>query len=445
MRPGRADARSLIRRWYAAGIIAVEPRHAVRRHLSVDRDHLRVGSRSLPIPHRGVIVVAIGKAAVAMALGAHDVLGEHLRDGIILTKDGHADHAWAGMRVFEAAHPVPDERGVAATAAILDMVSDLVPTDIVLTLISGGGSALFEAPRDPLALGDLQATTNLLLRAGAPIQDLNAVRSPLSLVKGGGFRNRIGAAHCVSLILSDVLGNDPAVIASGPTIRTEPDPSRALSLLKHYGVRDSVPPGVIELLERREDEPSFERERESASGDVFEIIADNDVFIDGVAAAAEDELFPVVWRRRQEGEARELGQRFVAGLGDVPDNVHVVLGGGEATVTVRGDGVGGRNTEFALAAAIALGRTGADWVVASLASDGQDGSVYGAGAIVDRRTVERAARAGFDPFASLDRNDSGSVFERLGDLVVPGPTGTNVNDVYIAVRTQSGLHERGGW
>lgn len=439
MNLGRAEARSLIRRWYASGIRAVEPRHAVRRHLDVDQDHLLAGSHSLRIPDRGVIVVAIGKAAVAMALGAEDVLEDRIRDGIILTKDGHAEHAPAGMRVFEAAHPVPDERGVAATAAILDMVGDLEQDDIVVTLISGGGSALFEASHAPLTLVDLQATTSLLLRAGAPIQDLNAVRSPLSRVKGGGFRNRIGAAHCVSLILSDVLGNDPAVIASGPTLRTAPDPSRALALLEQYGVRERVPHDVIDLLERHKEEPFLAPEIEVASDDVFEIIADNDVFVDGVAAAAgADDLFPSVWRRRQEGEARELGQRFVAALADVPHDAQVVVGGGEATVTVRGEGVGGRNTEFALAAATELDRTGADWVVASLASDGQDGMVDAAGAIVDRMTVTRAARIGLDASASLERNDSGTFIEHLGDLVVPGPTGTNVNDVYIAVRTHPG-------
>lgn len=439
---GRADARSLIRSWYASGVSAVEPRNAVRRHISVRRDHLHVGSRSLAIPDCGVVVVAIGKAGVAMALGADDVLRQNVRDGIILTKDGHAQHAPSGMRVFEAAHPVPDERGVTATAAILDMVSELRREDIVLTLISGGGSALFEAPRDPLTLADLQATTTLLLRAGAPIQHLNAVRSTLSLVKGGGFRSRIGAARCVSLILSDVLGNDPAVIASGPTIRTAPDPWRAVALLEQYGVRARVPRGVLDLLERQKDAPK--PAIDMSSTDVFEIIADNDVFVDGVAeTAGAGHLVAPGWRRR-EGEARELGQRFVAELGDVPDNVQVVLGGGEATVTVHGDGAGGRNTEFALAAAIELDRTGAGWVVASLASDGQDGSINGAGAIADSQTVERAARMGLDASTFLEHNDSGTFFERVGDLVVPGPTGTNVNDVYIAVRTLSLAGEADG-
>jgi len=431
----RVDAHERIRRWYAAGVAAVEPGRAVRRHLHVSGTHLLAGASRVMLPGAGVTVVAIGKAAVAMSRGAGEVLGDHIRNGVILTKDGHAGDPPAGMRVFEAAHPIPDKRGTVATTAILDLVADLGSDDIVLTLISGGGSALFEAPRDPLTLADLQATTELLLRAGAPIQDLNAVRSPLSLVKGGGFRERMGSARCLSLILSDVLGNDPAVIASGPTIPMKRNPSRALNILERYAVLDRVPPHVVEYLQR---ETGTSRDENPAHpDDVFQIVADNDMFVDHIAREADDNgsQASVTWRR-YEGEARELGRQFVAELIAVPECVDCVLGGGEATVTVRGDGKGGRNTEFAMAAAIELDRTGADWVVASLASDGQDGLVDAAGAIVDRTTLARASRIGLDPGASLERNDTGTLFDQLGDLVAPGPTGTNVNDVYIAVRSR---------
>ncbi len=436
----KADAHSLIGAWYTAGLSAVEPRQAVSSRLGLTGNELQIRTETIPatfpLPERGVTLVAIGKAAVPMAQGARDVLRGSIREGVILTKDGHAQGAPADMRVFEAAHPIPDERGVAGTAAILDMVSGLDADDVVVTLVSGGGSALFEAPRPPLTLADMQTTTNLLLRAGAPIQDLNAVRSPLSLVKGGGFRQHMGQATCVTLILSDVLGNDPSVIASGPTIRTKASPSRALAVLEHYGVREQVPASVIELLERQvqEQQPVVE----ARSNDVFEIVGDNDAFVDRVAEAAKAcGLTPsVIWHQR-EGEAREIGRQFVVELDAVPDQVEVVLGGGEATVTVKGDGVGGRNTEFALAAAIELHRTGSGWVVASLASDGQDGLVDGAGAIADATTVDRAIQRGIDPVGSLDRNDSGSFFKHLSDLVVPGPTGTNVNDVFIAVRSKA--------
>lgn len=434
-----ADVNALIRSWYASGIAAVEPRRAVRRHLGIDGNVLLAGSQRIPLPRRGIILISIGKAAVPMARGAEDVLLQHIGMGILITKDGHAENTPAGMRVFEAAHPVPDERGITATSAVLDVVDGLERDDVVVALISGGGSALFEAPRDPLTLEDLQATTGLLLRAGAPIQHLNAVRGPLSLVKGGGLRDRIGAAKCVSLILSDVLGNDPTVIASGPTVQTASDPALALALLGRYDVLEKAPPGVIQLLDRLRDDPDSGAGTEIASDDVFEIIADNDVFVEGVeAAAAADGFVPSIERRGWEGEARELGRAFVTGLADIPADVQVILGGGEATVTVNGDGIGGRNTEFALAAAIEIDRTGADWTIASLASDGQDGLVDAAGAIVDKTTIGRAMRQGLDAIVSLDRNDSGTFFARLGDLVAPGRTGTNVNDVYIAVRTDSG-------
>lgn len=435
MTSSRVDAHSLIRRWYAAGVSAVEPGRAVRHHLSVSGSCLRVGASSLAMPEAGVIVVAVGKAAVAMSRGASEVLGQHIRGGIVLTKDGHAEHPPADLRVFEAAHPIPDERGSVATAAILDLVAGLGGDDIVLTLISGGGSALFEAPRDPLTLADLQATTELLLRAGAPIQDLNAVRSPLSLVKGGGFRERMGPAKCVSLILSDVLGNDPAVIASGPTIPMKRNPSLALDILEQYGLLDQAPRRVVDFLECERDSP--EVDTAASADDVFRIVADNDMFVDRIARGAKDSgVRALVSWRRHEGEARELGRRFVEELQTVPASVCAVLGGGETTVTVRGDGIGGRNTEFSMAAAIELDRTGSDWVVASLASDGQDGLVDAAGAIVDRTTLRRASRIGLDARVHLERNDTGPYFDRLGDLVAPGPTGTNVNDVYIAVRVQ---------
>jgi glycerate-2-kinase len=281
----------------------------------------------------------------------------------------------------------------------------------------------------------MQATTDLLLRAGAPIQDLNAVRSPLSQVKGGGLRRRMGAARCVSLILSDVLGSDPAVIASGPTVPSSPDPGRALATLERWGVTDRVPPAVVAFLQAAGDGPVDVMA--DTSGDVFAVIADNDRLVDGTTeSAVRRGLRPlVVWRRR-EGEARELAEQFVRELNTVPNGTDVVLGGGEATVTVRGDGVGGRNTEFALAAAIALDRSQGGWVIASLASDGEDGLVRGAGAIVDCHTVRRGATLGLDAPAALERNDSGGYFERSGDLLVPGPTGTNVNDLYLAVRSE---------
>lgn len=419
-------------RWYEAGLRAVDAEAAVRDRLSWDGRELAIaGDVIATAPESTVVAVAVGKAAAAMANGLAEVMGDRLSRGIILTKDGHAERTPAGWEVYEASHPVPDERGVRATRTILDAVAGLGPGDLVIVLVSGGGSALLEAPRPPLILDDIRETTRLLLNAGAPIQHLNAVRSELSLVKGGGLRRAIGRAACVSMILSDVLGNDPTVIASGPTIARIPDPDTALEILHSYHLLQAVPGPVVEVLEA----PESGSNEGAGSPSLYAVIGDNDQFIEAVAAAARDcGRSPGIEWRRAEAEARDLAERFIDVVAGQPSDVDVVIGGGEATVTVRGEGVGGRNTEFALATAILLEQRGFDWAIGSLASDGQDGLIDAAGAIVDRHTVRRGNALGLDAAVFLDRNDSGTYFQRLGLLVRPGPTETNVNDVYVAVR-----------
>jgi hydroxypyruvate reductase len=321
---------------------------------------------------------------------------------------------------------------VQATRAILALVRDLGPNDLLIALVSGGGSALLEAPVPPLTLADIQETTRLLLRAGAPIEDLNAVRSMLSEVKGGGLRRAAGEATVASLILSDVLGNDPSVIASGPTVPATPDPVAARRVLERYEVIGAVPGAVVRAIEERHRD---ERAAIEPAHDVWRIIADNGTLIDAATAAADKlGLAPRVNWRNQEGEAADLAREFVTICADMPDGVNCVIGGGEATVTVRGSGVGGRNTEFALAAAIELERTGSGWSVASLASDGDDASTGAAGAIGSGATIARARAAGLDPEAELVDNNSAHVFAVAGGLVTPGLTGTNVNDLYIGIR-----------
>jgi hydroxypyruvate reductase len=404
----------LIERLFRAGIAAVEPRSATSRAL-----------QEIDIPRTGrLIVVAVGKAASAMARGAVDVVGDRIASGVVLTKDGHLESQLEGFDAFEARHPLPDERGIDATRHILDLVSNLAPHDTVVALVSGGGSALLEAPVDPLTLRDLERLTDALLRAGAPIQDLNAVRSAVSRVKRGGLRRAIGPARCVSLILSDVLGNDPAVIASGPTVATAPDRRLALEVLSRYDVANLIPPAINEVL----DKEAFIAPHVDGR-DVWRVIADNQAFLEAVERAARrDGLHPSIVWTGVEGEARELGAAF-ARL-PFPEGVDLMIGGGEATVTVRGHGVGGRNTEFALAAAVDL----SDRIVASLASDGDDGSSRAAGAIVDPETIFGGAARGLDVNAALDNNDSATYVADIGGLVRSGPTGTNVNDLYLALR-----------
>jgi glycerate 2-kinase len=271
---------------------------------------------------------------------------------------------------------------------------------------------------------------------------MNAVRSALSRVKAGGLRAAAPRSAWGTLILSDVLGNDPRIIASGPTVPGGSDPHLALQVIGRFGLLNQVPPSVCAALEAVSDEPKPVRRPE----DVLLVIADNGAAIKAAAdkASALGLECRVVWQAAQ-GEAADLGREFVVVLADMPESIDVVLGGGEATVTVRGDGRGGRNTEFSLAAALELERQGMlDWVIASLGTDGQDAMTGLAGAIADAGTPQRACDAGVDPVRALARNDSLSVFHVSGGSVETGPTGTNVNDIYIAVRVKNRLDSERG-
>lgn len=421
-----------IQRWFEDALRVVEPRQAVKRAVSWSGDVLTVEGESVEIARCAkVVVIAIGKAAPAMAQGAVDILGDRVSRGIILTKHGHLQGSVDGFEAFEAGHPIPDEDGAVATREVIGAITGLNRNDVVIALISGGGSALLELPREPLTLEAMQETTRLLMHAGAGIHDLNAVRRALSQVKGGGLRRLIGDARCVSLLLSDVLGNDPQVIASGPTIRKEPSHERAREIVARFGIAERLPEAVMTLLNAVPEDVALPVE----DRDLWHVIADN------AAMVAELERLVrlsgcssrVQWHA-YEGDAAVLGRRMVEDALQADVEMDVLLGGGEATVEVRGSGRGGRNTETALTAAIALDEYKAPWVVASLASDGDDGAADAAGAIADPETCTRGCEQGADARKTLRNNDSATYFRRTGGVVQTGPTGTNVNDVYIAVR-----------
>ena len=439
--PDVAWARATIERLFQAALEASDPVGAVREALVWNGRDLIVEGQRLPAPE-GVHIVAVGKAAAAMADGALAALGRAVISGIVVTKDGHGDRTLPDrIQVYEAGHPIPDQRGVDATQAILDSLRMLAPGVAVLALISGGGSALLEAPRDGLTLDDFQQTTAALLRAGAPIDALNAVRAPLSQVKAGGLRQAAPDHAWATLILSDVLGNDPRVIASGPTVPGRNDPGLALATIERFGVEGQLPEAVISTLQGLTFQPQPADER-----DLLVIVGENARAVSAVyeRALSEGLRADIVWRAR-EGEARDLGEEFVRLAMIAPDDIDLLLGGGEATVTVRGDGVGGRNTEFALAAALRLDQVGeSGWVIASLATDGQDALTGLAGAIGDAGTCQRARAAGVDPVAAIAESDSARVFEIAGGAVDTGPTGTNVNDIYFALRLRPGAAAGGG-
>lgn len=427
--------RMRIETWFREALMAVDPRTSVQRALGWNGSTLIVDGREVPVRQGArLVAIAIGKAAPAMARGARDVLGDRIDRGIVLTKDGNLDSEVRGFRVFEASHPTPDGRGIAATREIAAAVSGLTGQDVVIALISGGGSALLEMPRDGISLEDVQITTNALMHAGAGIHDLNAVRQALSDVKGGGLRRFIGDATCVSLLLSDVLGNDPHIIASGPTVPLPSGTAHPAEILRRFGAEDAMPGAVRSLIDAFEPHPAEIDER-----DVVSVIADNETLVReiGRLVLEEDLRAEIAWHAF-DGDARDLGRNMVAAARLAPAEVDVLLGGGEATVTVTGDGKGGRNTEAALVAA--MGMTPEDeWVIASLASDGDDGMANAAGAIADSQTIERGRALDCDAETSLAENDSATFFRSAGGLVETGPTGTNVNDVYIAVRNRGAI------
>jgi glycerate 2-kinase len=431
-----------IEAWFREVLAKLSPRRLTSHAASFAVESAALDAEGKPepsvnIPERGdVVIVAIGKAAIAMAAGAQDLFGDRFERGYILTVDGPGaaglDERWT---VFRAGHPIPDQRGLDATREIIAAVESLVSDDMVVALISGGGSALFEAPRDPLTLADFAELTQLILNAGAPIQHLNTVRIPLSQVKGGSFRRRSPAGRFVTLILSDVLGNDPRIIASGPTVEPATTGAAALAILDLYGLREAVPPSVRDALnDAAAEEPDWDY-----PGDLVEIVGDLDLAMQLAEEVSEEAGFPTeVVDFVLDGEAAEMAREWVAMLLGMPADIDVVWGGGENTVTVRGAGTGGRNTEFALAGALELDRLGNDeWVVASLATDGQDGTSGSAGAIASRETIKRARELDIDPEAALANNDSATFFAQVGGLVNTGPSGTNVNDLYVGVRRAS--------
>lgn len=425
-----------IRRWFTDALKVVEPRSAVNRAMAWSDGVLTLQGERIEIVNSAkVVVLAIGKAAPAMAHGAADVLGDRISSGIILTKRGHLSRAIDGFQAYEAGHPIPDEDGAAATRTVIEAVTGLGKDDIVIALISGGGSALLELPREPVSLGEMQETTRMLMHAGAGIHELNAVRTSLSQVKGGGLRRHIGNARCVSLLLSDVLGNDPQVIASGPTVRKEPSNERVGEIIVRFGLEDRLPEAVLTLLRQAPEQAAAALS--AGNRDSWHVVADNAIMVAELERLAQESGFIscVKWHAFDE-DAAALGRQIVGDALAVDPNVDVLLGGGEATVEVTGRGRGGRNTEAALAAAIALDENQEPWVVGSLASDGDDGAADATGAIADPKTCARGRACGLDARGSLQDNDSATFFREADGLVVTGPTGTNVNDVYIAVRVR---------
>ena len=367
------------------------------------------------------VVVGAGKAAASMARVVEDHWPEPL-SGLVVTRYGHGVPC-RSIEVVEASHPVPDAAGRQAAARILERVSGLGGSDRVLCLISGGGSALLSLPAPGLTLEDKQAVGARLLASGATISEINCVRKHLSAVKGGRLAVAAFPAHVTTLAISDVPGDDPAVIASGPTVADPTTLADARAVLKKYGIEP--PESVTGYLNGGGDTPKPGDERLARAELV--LVATPAQSLAAAAARARDSGFePVMLGDAIEGEARDVARDHARRALETPGPV-ILISGGETTVTLEGSGRGGRNAEYLLSLALALDGAPGVWAIAC-DTDGIDGSEDNAGGLIGPDTLARAAGLGLDPAAMLDDHDSYGFFAALGDLVVIGPTLTNVND-----------------
>lgn len=378
---------------------------------------------ALPPPPKGrTVVIGAGKAAAAMARAVEEAWTGDLT-GLVVTRYGHRLPT-ERIEVLEAGHPYPDSAGEDAARRMLEMARGLTADDLLLCLISGGGSSLLALPAPGLTLADKQAVGKALLRCGATIGEINTVRKHLSAIKGGRLAAAAFPAPCVTLAVSDVPGDDPSVIASGPTVPDASTFADARAVLAKYGI--NPPPAVAAHLERAAEETPKPGDQHLARAET-RIVARP---ADALAAAAElvhrAGLTPLVLGHDLEGEARELGAAHAA-LARKAAPGTVILSGGETTVTVRGNGRGGRNVEYLAGLCLALDGAPGIWGLAA-DTDGIDGTEDNAGALFDPDSLSRARAAGLDPAAMLADNDAYSLFKALGDLVVTGPTRTNVND-----------------
>ena len=423
-----AQARTMLRQVFDAAVAAADPRIVLAGHLP-------------PKPAGRCVVVGCGKSAAVMAAALEDAWPDVALSGLVVTRYGHAVPT-RRIAVMEASHPVPDANSEIAAQRILETVGGLGPDDLVLALISGGGSALMALPAPGLTLADKQAMNAALLASGATISEMNAVRKHLSAIKGGRLAAAARPARVVTLAISDVPGDDPAVIASGPTV---PDPTSyadVRALLARYGIEPA--PAVAARLAAAEDETPKPGELPDAA---FHMIATPAMALERAAAVARAAgLAPLILGDALEGESRDAGTLMAGIARSVRHHGHplrapaLLLSGGETTVTIgRGPaGRGGRNTEFLLGLAVALTGEAGIWAIAG-DTDGIDGTEDAAGAIITPDTLARAKAKGLDPRAVLSAHDSFSLFDAIGDLVRTGPTLTNVNDIRAILIAPAGF------
>lgn len=434
----RDDAREI----FFAGVKSADPFAAVTKAVQRRNNRLHVEKRTYDLSaFDNISIAGCGKAAARMALALQTLLADRLSRGIVIVKYGH-QLALEKIQVLEAGHPIPDQSGLDGAHQVIELARSSGERDLLFLLLSGGGSALLPCPAEGLTLADKQRTTGILLKSGAAIQEINAVRKHISRIKGGRLAQLAAPSQMISLILSDVVNDSLEAIASGPTVADPSTYGDCLRIIEHYNLRRQIPAAVLELLERGA--RGEIEETPKAADPVFQrvhnvIVGSNRLALAAARERAEGLGYDAsIASNSIEGESRTVAKSHAEHIKQIVGTKKPLarpacfISGGETTVTVRGDGLGGRNQEFALAAAIEIDGLD-DVVVLSADSDGTDGPTDAAGGIVDGATITRAKAKDLDATMFLARNDAYHFLRATGDLFVTGPTLTNVMDLQITL------------
>jgi glycerate 2-kinase len=446
MKKAREDLRAI----YTAAITAVNPEMAVENHVKLNRDTLILLSEGSHVRefqlerYKNIYVVGSGKATAPMAGAIEKILADKISRGLITVKYGYLEDL-SKIEIVEASHPIPDMNGVAGARRIMDIIQEAEEDDLVISLISGGGSALLPLPYNTISLEEKGKTTDLLLKSGATIHELNSVRKHLSQVKGGNLARAAYPATVINLMISDVVGDDMDVIASGPFVPDKSTFSGAMEILKRYDLINKIPESVRKHIQDGIDGAIEETPKEGS--DIFKkvtnlIIASNIIALKAAQKEAEKRGYnSIILSSLFEGETRDVAYFHAAIAKEVLASSHPVerpaciISGGETTVTVRGEGLGGRNMEFAMHAAVFI--DGYDNILmASIGTDGTDGPTDAAGATADGKTVRNADERDLDITEYIRNNDSYHFFQGINDLIITGPTNTNVMDIRIIIVPQ---------
>jgi len=435
-------ARALALKSLEYALNAVDPKQLMKSKLSLKNSILKANQYSFNLKKfKNVYVIGGGKASGSIAEALEQILGQYITKGLVNIPHA-SEHKTEIIKFQQASHPIPDKSGVEGTRRMLEIAEQAKKKELIICLISGGGSSLMPLPRGGITIKDKRELTNTLLKCGATINEINTVRKHISDFKGGWLAKKAYPATVLNLILSDVVGDPLDFIASGPTVPDSTTFSDAIKVLKKYGLWDNAPATIKKVLSDGQKGliPETPKASDKAFKEVYNVIVGNNRFAS--LAVCEHlrsaRLNTLLLTSTLEGEARHVGvmlasiAREVATSGNPIPKPAGIIAGGETTVTVTGKGLGGRNQEISLAAALKMG--GLDGVVvASLSTDGVDGPTDAAGAIVDGKTIARAAEMSVNPEEFLAENNSYNFFSKLGDLIFTGPTGTNVNDVSVIV------------